>query len=208
MVDKKDIQAMGDIMSRLNNVFTEDAFNNVPPPAQGTDDINRTVPRAAATVDDGQKKAMGDILRRFRSATDNVRENAMENEALFEALQTEATPKGIRVAEWEVHVTDHPQGLGKYYDVIRDDIVIASDLRLYDAAKRLMEELNNGQSITHPTVRKLLALEAKYSSKLDEAIMYAKKAKNAKGREADIARARLDEAKLAATQARNGILKL
>lgn len=210
-VNRDQVKAMGDIMAKLNN-FDISAATSAP--SRGNKNPTRddliSPPVAGLGVSSGQKKAMGDILKIFRTATEELRETAIsyENDQLFEALQTEITPRGVRMAEWEVVITDHPEGLGKYYDVVRDDITIASDLRLYEAAKRLVDQLNKGVSITNPTVRKILELSARYSAKLEEAIQCARKAKNATGAQAGIIMARLDEAKIAARQARDALLKL
>jgi hypothetical protein len=48
---------------------------------------------------------MGDIMKMFRDATDNVREAAQNDHLLMEALQTERTETGVRIAEWDIAIS-------------------------------------------------------------------------------------------------------
>ncbi len=203
----KSKQAMSDLMSKISGSFSEEAFVNMPLTSStpSSNDIGRPITSAASS---SQKQAMGDILKKFRDATDNVRDSAVENDMLFEALQTEITDNGVRIAEWDIIIRDHPAGLGKLYDVFCENIIIASDLRLYEAALRLVKELNSGTPINSKTIRQLLSHEAKYSSKLNEAIHLAKHSKTLSGPKADIAKNKLEEAKNAAYQAKKDIENL
>lgn len=204
-VDSNQIKAMGDIIARLNSLGA-DAFEPgsgaLPPPAPT---LTENYAKAHDPVDGAKAGAMGDILSRFRTATQELREDALTNDDLLEALQTERTDHGVRIAEWEINVREEPNIPGKFYDVIRDEITIASDLRLYEAALILTRELNKGKSITSEKVMSVLALEAQYAKNFDDAINYSRIFKLTEGTKKDVAAARLDEAKAKALDAKRKI---
>lgn len=213
-VNRDQVSAMGDIIARMN-ALGADAFGPgsgaLPPAAPAAPMITESgfvadgSPSYRASVDDGQTKAMGDILKRFRMATSDLREEAQTNDALLEALQTERTSTGVRIAEWRIDIREEQGVPGKFYDVTREDIRIASDLRLYEAALMLTRELNEGASITSEKVRKVLALEAQYSKNFEDAINYSRLVKATTGSKQEIASHRLDEAKAKAIEAKKKI---
>ncbi len=195
-VNRNQINAMSDIIARMNAV--ESAPKRTPRRADEAyvpSEDNR----------DGQIKEMAAIMARFREATSNVREEAQTNDMLLEALQTERTPEGVRIAEWEILISESEHRPGKFYDVRRDDITIAADLRLYEAAELLATELNRGSSITSTKIRRILALEAAYAQAFDQAILYSNLVKNADGQRREIAKTKLSEAKTKALAAKNQI---
>lgn len=215
-VDRNKVNAMSDIVARLN-ALGPDAFEpetgprtsfvTESPTSMSSDGYYEAAPLGPshAPVDDAKSKAMGDILARFRDATEGLREDAMSNDDLLEALQTERTSTGVRIAEWQITVFEQTGTPGKFYDLIRDDIKIASDLRLYEAALLLQRELNKGTSITSDKVRRILALEAQYAKNFDEALNYARIVKTATGTKRDVAETRLHEAKNKAMDAKRKI---
>lgn len=189
--------AMGDIMAAMNRAMGE-------PVAAG-----RTAHTSAAGFeagsDDAKKKAMGDILRMFKSATDNIREDAQHDEALMEALQTTRTETGVRISEWEIVISEQEGRTGKFYNVIREDIEIATDLRLYEAALLLTRELNRGSSITSAKVREILRLEEEFAKNLEDAARFGRIAKNSEGQKRVIAEARYSDARSKAVAAKEQI---
>lgn len=209
-VNKEQIKAMGDIMRALNDIDDGDSgsapsFDSQPEfLSEGTLPATNHIPASHAPVSDANVEAMRSIMSLFKEATDNMREDAQEDEVLMEALCTERTPRGVRIAEWEIVVTEK-KGEGKFYDVICDDLSIATDLRLYEAALLLTQELNRGSSITSPNVRHILALEAQYARNLDDALRYARIVKLAEGHKRDIALSRLSDAKAKALAAKEQI---
>lgn len=200
-LNDKQVKAMGDIIRALNTGMGEEE----PLLESGP------TPLAVATHShghvDGNVEAMRSILGAFREATDMIREDAEDDPMLMEALCTERTTRGVRIAEWEIVVTDK-KGMGKYYDVINDDLAIATDLRLYEAALLLTQELNRGSSITSDKVRQILSLEAHYARNLDDAIRYSRIVKVAEGAKKTIASSRLTEAKAKAIAAKEQINEL
>ena len=209
-VNRGQIKAMSDIIAKLNFNDDEPAQQ---PQAQSlfTESAapQRQQRNEAVTIDTSASLTeMSNIMSRFRAATEGVREEAQTNDALLEALQTERTPTGVRIAEWKINITEAANKPGKFYDVTRDDIKIATDLRLYEAAHMLCRELNNGASITSSKIRKLLALEAQYASSFEDAIRYSGAVKASTGVKRDIAMTKLDEAKTKALSAKDQLKEI
>jgi hypothetical protein len=146
-------KAMGDILRAMNAAITNPATGGFAPDGRAPMHESNAVAPPALGTDDAKVDAMKNIMAAFKSATNNVRDNAHGDHILMEALQTERTDSGVRISEWEIVISEQEGRPGKFYDVIRDDINIASDLRLYEAALLLTQELNKGESITSPKVR-------------------------------------------------------
>jgi hypothetical protein len=213
-VNKEQIKAMGDIMRSLSELDDGGSADTFTPMAGEQDFLSETalpatnhIPNTPAPVSDANVEAMRSIMSLFREATDDMREAAQDKPALMEALCTERTERGVRIAEWEIVVTEKKE-MGKFYDVICDDLAIATDLRLYEAALLLTQELNRGSSITSPTVRHILALEAQYARNLDDAIRYSRIVKLAEGAKREIALSRLTESKAKALAAKEQISEI
>jgi ABC-type oligopeptide transport system ATPase subunit len=155
--------------------------------------------------DAAKKAAMGDIMKMFREATENVRETAQDDGALMEAFCTTKTETGVRISEWEIVISENDGRSGKFYSIIRDDIQIASDLRLYEAALLLTQTLNRGESITSAKVREILRLEEEFAKNLEDAARYARMIKSSTGQKQQIAEARFSDAKAKAILAKEQI---
>ncbi len=179
-MDQNKISAMGDILRRMQNV--ED----------GT------------FVKEQRDSVMSDILNRFRSVTDDLREDALDHDdILLEAFQTERTDRGVRISEWEIIINE---GNVKTYDVVHDEIIIAKNLRLYEAALALTQELNAGSSINSSSIKSILLHEDVYSRNIDDMIRY-KRMMNDAGKK-KIASVKLDEAKRNAIYAKKMLKEL
>lgn len=197
MVGRKEVKDMGDIMRKLNGVF-------------GTEDTNSTADNPSPSLNEGyddsdRKKDMSNIMSKLKGLVDNTRDESASNDILFEALQTEKTETGVRVGGWEISTRTF--GKSKYYDIYQDDVIIASDLRLYEAAKQLVEHLNKGDSITSPKIQRVIGLENTYASKLEEAKRHYKTMIKNTGSKQSIAKARFDESKASALRAKKSLYK-
>lgn len=211
-------KAMGDIMRAMNAAMEADAPLNVTnttdigTPYSGTQQTlregNAVAPPATGGTDDKKVSAMRSIMQAFRSATDNVREDAHTDHVLMEALQTERTDRGVRISEWEIVISEQAGRAGKFYDVICDEITIASNLRLYEAALMLTKELNKGSSITSAKVREILSLEEDFAKNLEDAARFSRIMKTATGDKAMIAEARFSDAKAKAIRAKEEIKRI
>lgn len=219
-------KAMGDIMKALDGIDAGAITGGEPAPAaiNESNDMEKNLdwsefessPESQARIEapnygisgsseqEANVAAMRNILNVFKDATEHVREDSLSNPALMEALSTKKTERGVSIAEWEIQIFEK-KGHGKYYDVVCESMTIASDLRLYEAALLLTQELNRGSSITSETVRHILALEAHYARNLDDAIRYMHIMKKTSGAKREIAQTRLTEAKAKAIAAKEQI---
>ena len=202
-------KAMADIMAAMNRAMSAPITESHTSPVSSNDFGGAAIaPPSMSGTDDAKVTAMKNIMDAFKNATSNVRETAQDDPYLMEALQTERTSRGVRVAEWEITITEQAGRAGKFYDVTRDDITIASDLRLYEAALLLTQELNKGQSITSPKVREILRLEEDFAKNLEDAARYARVAKASSGKARMIAEDRYSDARAKAIRAKDEIKRV
>lgn len=205
-------KAMGDIMRAMNAAMNAEPTTDFATPistgSQTMMESNRVAPPATGGTDDRKVDAMKAIMNAFKGATANIREDAQTDHYLMEALQTERTETGVRISEWEIVIKESEGRSGKFYDVVHDEIVIASDLRLYEAALLLTQELNKGASITSNKVKEILSLEEDFSKNLEDASRYARIMKTATGEKAMIAEARFSDAKAKALRAKEEIKRV
>lgn len=198
--------AMAAIMAALNGTKIDNAALAGNP--GGVAPIGPTTSEPGS--DEAKKAAMGDIMKMFREATDNVRETAQNDHYLMEALQTHKTDTGVRIAEWEIEISEVAGRPGKFYDITHTSTGsrLASDLRLYEAALLLTKELNKGESITGPRIRQILKLEEEFAKNLEDAGRYARIGKTATGDKKVIAEARYSDAKAKAISAKEQIKRI
>lgn len=203
-------KAMGDIMRAMNAALdnTTDAVTPISTGSQPLRESNAVAPPATGGTDDAKVNAMKSIMNAFKNATANVREDAQTDHVLMEALQTTRTDKGVRISEWEIVINEQEGRAGKFYDVVHDEITIATDLRLYEAALLLTQELNKGASITSAKVKEILSLEEDFSKNLEDAARYGRIMKTATGEKAMIAEARFSDAKAKAIRAKEEIKRI
>lgn len=214
MISDGQKKAMGDIMKALDGIdagaLTSEQQSSATPSVVNESILDKQSAQspfediAPASDQEANVAAMRNILNIFKDATDGVREDAQEDPVLMEALSTKKTERGVSIAEWEIQIFEK-KGHGKYYDVVCESLTIASDLRLYEAALLLTQELNRGSSITSDAVRQILALESHYARNLDDAIRYMHIMKKSTGAKRDIAENRLVEAKAKAIAAKEQI---
>ncbi len=153
-------------------------------------------------------KVMASILNNFRAATADDAPTHSRSE-LATALVTEATTNGVRIGSWEIDVQSGD--VGKYYQIIHTITrePIASDLRLYDAARAIASALNEGKTFTSPEIRKIIAAESEYSKHLMDAVQHAKVMKNPTSESRRmIAESRYNESRHNALKAKNKISKM
>jgi hypothetical protein len=191
-------KAMAAIMAAMNS-----ATGDAPQSAGASSSV--TAAGYDAGSDEAKKAAMGNIMKKFREATENVRETAQTDDALMEAFCTERTNTGVRISEWEIVITENDGRSGKFYHVVRDDINLATDLRLYEAALLLTQELNRGASITSEKVREILRLEEEFAKNLEDASRYARVIRSSSGQKKHIAEARYSDARAKAISAKDQI---
>lgn len=195
-------KAMGDILRAMNSAIGDEVYPSMVNESSISASTNPHAPDSEAA----KVHAMREIMQRFNDATSAVRERAETNPVLMEALQTEKTESGVRISEWEIVLKE--SGEGKFYDVVHGEIVIASDLRLYEAALLLTQELNKGKSITSSKVKQILRLEEDFSKNLSDAVHYARMAKKTSGDKAIIAEARYSDARAKAISAKEEIKRI
>jgi hypothetical protein len=196
-------KAMGDILAAMNRALSDTPTTSVTEGAEPRPNPVQTVPDSDAA----KVAAMSEIMSRFREATNTIRDDAHEDDTLMEALQTERTDSGVRISEWEIAVRESDVRAGKFYDITNTTTgnEIATNLRLYEAALLLTQELNRGESITSPMVREILRLEEEFSKNLEDAARYARVAKSASGNKKVIAEARYSDARSKAISAKKQI---
>jgi hypothetical protein len=173
MVDENEINAM----RRAQMAMAGLDFTSAAPLSESVvETTSDTVIAAPVPTSDPSIDAMKNIMLLFQNAGQTVGETLAEDARMSrpfrDALITEATPRGARVGAWEIQV--HESGKSKSYDLLHSDTgdVIARDLRLYEAAQALTEALNDGESITGPTIRDILRIEEDYSRNLQDAIQF------------------------------------
>lgn len=172
------------------------------------------------TVSQRDVQEMASILERLQSVTnDTVQElveEAITDPAVRRAIVTEATDSGVRIGEWEIRVRmdESNRKPTKLYSVVQSGTnnVLAEDLMLFDAADLLVKHFNNGKTVTHQDVRRVLSLEEKFSRNYADAIRFKKHAAShsASGdrHAAGVFEARYDQAKSEAVQAQSELKKL
>jgi len=124
---------------------------------------------------DSDVQAMKTILERFSRSADTLiseidSDNPVQDRPLREAMLMEPTDDGVVVGLWEIKTkTDSGR---KLYDVVKVDenTPIASDLTIYEAARGLVQALNDGLPINSVFVRDLLQNEADHANAVHDAI--------------------------------------
>lgn len=222
----EDVDAMARIMAAYNQTSASSGVeapmnpaDYVPPPPEpwltpGNSGLPYDAPvgdlpprQFAGVPDAAGTDMMRNLLAKMNSfegsnAVHKVSERLVEsskvNRPLREAMRTERTPRGARIGDWEIAVSDE---LGrKTYDVAHavTGQPIASDLTLYEAAQALVNALNEGATINQAAVQDILKLEEEYARSRADALHFrnTRKAAEVKGDDhrMEIAEARYGEA--------------
>ena len=196
-INPTQIESMAAIMAALSNA--EEGISPAQSPL-----------RESTKIDDSN---MGAILDAFRTATDNVLSEAMDESGhsveFQRALETERMDTGVRVGSWKITIRN-VDGFGNYYDVAHNltNEPIASDLRLYEAALALVNSLNDGETFTSGSIKAIIDLERDYARALSDAVSFASRMKITEGAQHDIAEARYSESRRQALVAKKAIGKL
>ena len=123
------------------------------------------------TVSDPSVHAMKTILEKFHAVTDDLITDQTNDVELREALLTEAIENGVRVGMWEIHTRD--SGKRRLYDVVSAaGDVLARDLMLYEAARRLVRILNDGGHLNCREAVEVLRTEQDYASAIHDMVLF------------------------------------
>ena len=174
MVEQSEIAQMSKFMAALSNSSADN-------------------PHVA--VSDPSVNAMKTILEKFHAVAGDLITDQTNDKELREALLTESIKDGVRVGIWEIH--SHYSGKRRLYDVVRaDGDVLARDLMLYEAARRLVRILNEGGHINCREAVELLRTEQDYASAVHDMVLFRHQlTKYPKSPRAPIFEARYSDAK-------------
>lgn len=143
---------------------------------------------------------------------ERIRESAIDDRQMRDALITQKTPTGVKMGSWEIKV--HEDRGVKTYDVsnVHSGEAIAQDLTLYESAIALTKLLNFHVGINSAQVRNLLDLEDRYARTRQDAVTFRLRMKQrteAKDHvRAAIAEDRYQETRQAALALREDIIAL
>jgi hypothetical protein len=194
---------MGDLIAAMNRASEADTPDQPRTINENfVDEPGAAIPTNFASGDP-KAAAMGDILRRFYSITENLTEAAETHTGLKEALTTYETPAGVVVGGWRIEKDE------RRFSVVNTttDQAIAYDLVLYEAALALARCLNEGKSVTHRDFKEILRLEEDYNKHLREALIYKKTFQTSTGQKQMIAEARSSDAKMKCISAKMELKK-
>jgi len=160
MADRSDIDSMARLIAIMNGQAPEPIAGQREKTVQSGIDPNVSV--------------MKDILSKFTAGVERVTSNlvneSIDDGALREAMALERTNEGAVIGMWRIIAkTDSGR---KLYDVVRldENIPIAADLTIYEAARGLAHALNDGVPITSREMRDLLKIEEEYANAVHDAI--------------------------------------
>ena len=123
------------------------------------------------TVSDPSVTAMKTILEKFHAAAGDLITDDANDAELREALLTESIKDGVRIGIWEIH--SHYSGKRRLYDVVGGGgDVIARDLMLYEAARRLVSILNDGGHLNCREAIEVLRTEQDYASAIHDMVLF------------------------------------
>lgn len=168
---------------------------------------------------------MANIIRKFNAGASStylsdalddsiqhLRDNAVSDRRLRDALVTERTSHGVKMGSWEIKVNE--EGTTKYYDVVNVHTKepIANDLTLYESALALTKLLNFSVGINSPKIQEVLDLENKYARVRQDAAIFRARMKQRMAANdltrAAIAEDRYNEARSEALALRESIVSL
>lgn len=125
------------------------------------------------------------------------------------AMMTERTADGVRIGGWEIIVNSGNNTPA--YDIrsVATREVILESISLYDAAKGLVEALNEGKSLNSPDVFRILNYEYAFSRNMDiaEKSSVLLKSDKVDAQRRQIAEDRYVNAKAKAEEARNKLME-
>lgn len=155
---------------------------------------NISIPSGYSQVTESDVKDMKSILERFNQATVDIAQNLAKeviyekdfykDTELKEAIMTRPTDSGVQIGKWEIRIIVEEKSNGKEqkrYSVVhnKNNMVIAEDLVLYEAAYGIVKLLNRGKTITSSDIKEILKIEDRYNELRSEALNFKRRSINA-----------------------------
>lgn len=216
----------GDIDPISGLPIEADAFtyDDVSPEIANTVPVHRA-PRVPVSSDENSH--MANILRAFvesggeqlaRAVDDGVQQTSMilmeDSEAmpdLKRAMATQRTANGVRVGGWQI-IAEGEKNSARYHVVsVESNQQIAKNLYLYEAAKALVNYLNEGLMINNMKVQSILGMEMEYAKHIEDAIQHKHACSRAIDRGDDarleVSKIRFNESKTKAVAARHKLVE-
>jgi hypothetical protein len=164
-VDPREVEEM----ARLRRILNGEAVEPKIPSLLGT---KKSMIGESSDPQDDMKAILEMFQHGATGAVERVREAAVDNKPLRDALMTSKTKDGVKMGSWEIKV--HEDGGLKTYDVSNTYTgePIAQDLTLYESALCLCKLLNFHVGINSAQVREILNLEEQYARHRQEAAMF------------------------------------
>ena len=212
-VSRNEVSEMAKLISMMNSGVTPSANEDISFYGGG---YSAPVESSPAVDFNPDVAAMKNILEAFNSAqspTGRLKERAVVDRELREALITETTDRGTRIGSWEI-ATNEYSNAPKSFDVlnVHTGEPIAMELSLYDAAIGITRLLNEGAGINNIKIREILAAEAEYARARQNAAEFQQRVKMAEHADnyarKSLMEARFDDAMTRAKTARNRVMKI
>lgn len=169
-------------MSRLLSIM--EGKRPAAPPA-GSQAVAHDQVLGAGMLTERDVSAMGDILRRLNTVTENVSENLVAESSYRAetavALQTSVNEHGVKIGLYQIQIAEDRERIAgkQYYNIYhsRSGDVIAQDISLYETAFNTVKLLNRGVYVNDSRICKLFELDSAYTAHKIDAVNYRRKAK-------------------------------